>query len=187
MKFVSDFTEFLIRKDVIKEEKREIYEYGFNQLIVYVYNFASFIIIGLILGMLWQSIAFNVFYMMIRPYAGGYHARTPKMCYVFSLFMVSAVLLWMKLVPVGILVYSLIYIISSIAIIKLSPVEDENKPLDNVERVVFRKRAINSYIILSVLSLIFWIVGFVELSICVILALFVLAIMLVLGELKNRS
>ena len=186
MKFVSSFTDFLIGKDIISEDKKEIYEYGFNQLIVYIYNFASFIIIGLIMGMFWQSIAFTVFYMLIRPYAGGYHARTPKMCYIYSLFMIFAVLLWMKVVPLNGLFYVIIYIISSLIILKLSPVEDENKPLDNIEKIVFRKRAINAYIILSILYFVLWFAGLMELAVCIVLALFVLSIMLILGYFKNR-
>ena len=79
--------------------------------------------------MVWQSIAFTVFYMMIRPYAGGYHARTPKMCYVFSLIMIIVVLFLIRTIPLNGLLYLLIYAVSSIVIFKLSPVEDENKPL----------------------------------------------------------
>ena len=186
MKVINNFTEFLIKNNIIEEKRREIYAYGLNQLVVYLYNFLTVIIVGWIFGMVWQSIAFTVFYMMIRPYAGAYHARTPKMCYVFSLMMIIAVLFLIRTIPLNGLLYSLIYAISSIVIFKLSPVEDENKPLDNIERVVFRKRAIKSHIILSLCYLIFWFVGLKELSLCVVLALFTLSIMLVLGEIKNR-
>ena len=186
MKVINNFTEYLIKNNIIEEKRREIYAYGLNQLIVYLYNFLTVIIVGWIFGMVWQSIAFTVFYMMIRPYAGGYHARTPKMCYVFSLIMIIAVLFLIKIIPLNGLLYLLIYAFSSIVIFKLSPVEDENKPLDDIERVVFRKRAIKSHIILSLCCLIFWFVGLKELSPCVVLALFVLSIMLVLGEIKNR-
>lgn len=186
MKVINNFTEFLIKNNIIEEKRRKIYAYGLNQLIVYLYNFLTVIIVGWIFGMVWQSIAFTVFYMMIRPYAGGYHARTPKMCYVFSLIMIIAVLFLIKIIPLNGLLYLLIYAFSSIVIFKLSPVEDENKPLDDIERVVFRKRAIKSHIILSLCCLIFWFVGLKELSLCVVLALFTLSIMLILGEIKNR-
>lgn len=186
MKVINNFTEFLVKNNIIEEKQREIYAYGLSQLIVYLYNFLTVIIIGLIFGMVWQSIAFTAFYMMIRPYAGGYHARTPQMCYVYSLIMIIAVLFLIKIIPLNGLLYLLIYAISSIIILKLSPVEDENKPLDNIEKVVFRKRAIKSHIILSLCCLIFWFVKLKELSLCILLALFVLSIMLVLGEIKNR-
>lgn len=186
MKVINNFTEFLVKNNIIEEKQREIYAYGLSQLIVYLYNFLTVIVIGLIFGMVWQSIAFTAFYMMIRPYAGGYHARTPQMCYVYSLIMIIAVLFLIKIIPLNGLLYLLIYAISSIIILKLSPVEDENKPLDNIEKVVFRKRAIKSHIILSLCCLIFWFVKLKELSLCILLALFVLSIMLVLGEIKNR-
>ncbi len=186
MKVIDNFTEFLIKNNVIEEKQREIYDYGLNQLIVYLYNFLTVIVVGWILGMVWQSIAFTMFYMMIRPYAGGYHARTSHMCYIYSLIMIIVVLFLIRTIPLNGLIYLAIYFISSIIIFKLSPVEDENKPLDNIERVVFRKRAIRSHIILSLCYFIFWFVGLKELSSCVVLALFTLSIMLVLGEIKNR-
>lgn len=186
MKVIDNFTKFLIKNNIIEEKQREIYAYGLNQLIVYLYNFLTVIVVGWVLGMVWQSIAFTVFYMMIRPYAGGYHARTPHMCYIYSLIMIIVVLFLIRIIPLNGLLYLVIYFVSSIIIFKLSPVEDENKPLDNIERVVFRKRAIRSYIILSLCYFISWLVGLKELSSCVVLALFTLSIMLILGEIKNR-
>ncbi len=186
MKVIDNFTEFLIKNNIIEEKQREIYAYGLNQLIVYLYNFLTVIVVGWIFGMVWQGIAFTVFYMMIRPYAGGYHARTPKMCYVYSLIMIIVVLFLIMTIPLNGLLYLVVYFVSSIIIFKLSPVEDENKPLDNIERVVFRKRAIISHIILSLCYFISWFVGLKELSSCVVLVLFTLSIMLVLGEIKNR-
>lgn len=187
MKFIDSFANFLVKNQVIEEERKEIYTYGLNQLIVYFYNLITIIVIGLLFKMLWQAMAFTLFYMIIRPYAGGYHARTPKMCYFLSLIVMIAVLVSIKIMPFSVIVYLLMYIFSSIVILKLSPVEDENKPLDSLEVVVFRKKAIGAYILLSLLCLLFWFFKLIELLICAILALFVLSIMLILGEIKNRK
>lgn len=70
MKVIDNFANFLVKNDIIEEERKEIYTYGLNQLIVYIYNFITILVIGLLFRMLWQAMAFTLFYMIIRPYAG---------------------------------------------------------------------------------------------------------------------
>lgn len=187
MKVIDNFANFLVKNDIIEEERKEIYTYGLNQLIVYIYNFITILVIGLLFKMLWQAMAFTLFYMIIRPYAGGYHARTPRMCYFLSLIVIVTVLLAIKMIPFNMVSNLIMYIFSSVVILKLSPVEDENKPLDDLEKDVFRKRTIKLYTLLSILSLLFLIFKLMELLLCAILALFVISIMLILGEMRNRK
>lgn len=187
MKIIDNFANFLVKNNVIEEERKEIYTYGLNQLIVYFYNFITIVVIGLLFKMLWQAMAFTLFYMIIRPYAGGYHARTPKMCYILSLLVIIIVLFSIKVIPFNIIINLIMYIFSSVIILKLSPVEDENKPLDSLEMDVFRKKTIKAYTLLSILGLLFWFLKLMELLLCVVLALFVISIMLILGKIKNMN
>lgn len=48
-------------------------------------NLISTIVIGVIAGNVFESIAFLVFYIPLRSYAGGYHASTPRRCYFISI------------------------------------------------------------------------------------------------------
>ena len=86
----------LIQMQVLAVEERELYDYGFWQGAVLLINLATIVIIGLIFDMLWQSIAFSAAYGVLRPYAGGYHARAQRNCYIFSVILIMAALCLLK-------------------------------------------------------------------------------------------
>ncbi|NLP30720.1 MAG: accessory gene regulator B family protein [Clostridiales bacterium] len=176
--------ESLISLGVVPSEDKDIYVYGVGQGIVLLVNLISVIIIGLLLGMVWQSLVFILAYIPIRSYAGGYHASTQLRCYILSNAVVVAVLIAIRLVPWNGYACLSVTIFSIITIILLAPVEDLNKPLREIEIKVFRKLTRIILVILLVIALILWYFA-KQFSICVIIALLVVAIMLILGVIKN--
>lgn len=174
-----------MRSNVIKEEDTEIYIYGINQIFVSVLNVSSTLIIGLILGMLLESIIFLMAYIPLRSFAGGYHAKTPVRCYFVSLFLVSAVLLFCKYVPFNLLLLWCILFVSTVVIVFLCPVQDNNKPLDSIECKRYRKISI---VILFVEICIWAIMVFVihEHGQIIPISIFTEAMMVIMGRIKNN-
>ena len=142
-------------------------------------------IIGMVFGMLLESILFMVAYIPLRSYAGGYHAKTAVRCYFFSIVMISAVLWVMRYVMYSGLICGCLTAISGSVIWFLVPVEDRNKPLDDVEKVVYRKRARGMVLAESILLLFAILCNGERLGMCITLVLCVLALMLLLGKWKN--
>lgn len=171
--------------DIIKDGDKEIYLFGFYQGIVLIYNYITIIAIGFAFHMVWESIVFMVAYGVLRPYAGGYHARTQFRCYLFSVLMMVLVLWFIKQISWNGFICSLITTVASLLIVKLAPVEDENKPLDQIEQYVFKKRTNRILSILIGLTVLFWFLGLKQISICITVSLGTLSIMLVLGNMKN--
>lgn len=83
-------TQSLIDNKKIQSDNRELYRYGIQQGLTMIMNLATTLLIGLLCGMLWQSIVFYMAYIPLRSYAGGYHAKTPIRCYLFSIAMMFA-------------------------------------------------------------------------------------------------
>lgn len=178
-------TEKLIMGSVIPREDKELYTYGFQQGFALFYNLVTVIVIGVIFDMIWQCLIFTIAYSCIRPYAGGYHARTQAKCYIFSVVMLSVVLSLIKLVQGLSVICLYIMVVACILILVLAPVEDRNKPLDHLEKMVYRKK---SYVILSCLTgaaILFFLLGFQVLFVCISMALIAISFMLVLGRLNN--
>lgn len=73
----------LIKSDIVKAEDAKIYIYGINQILTYVINVFSALIIGAILGVFLEITVFMAAYIPLRSFAGGYHAKTPLRCYIF--------------------------------------------------------------------------------------------------------
>lgn len=174
-----------MRSNVIKEEDAEIYIYGINQILVSVLNVSSALIIGLILGMFLESIIFMTEYIPLRSFAGGYHAKTPMRCYFASLFLIFAVLLFCKCVPFNLLLHGSILIISSVVCAFICPIQDNNKPLDNIERKRYKKFSI----VILLIEFCGWgLLVFVmhQYEKIAIMSILVEAIMLCLGKIKNN-
>ena len=77
---------------VISSDDRTLYIYGFHQMGVTLLNFSTDIIIGVLTGMLLESLLFLAVYISLRKFAGGYHAKTELRCYGLSTLLLCAAL-----------------------------------------------------------------------------------------------
>ena len=184
--FSESFVEALIRTGVVPIEDKDLYTYGVKQGLFMVINFATIVIIGLLFGMVWQSIIFILAYIPVRPYAGGYHADSQLSCYLLSIPLTVAVLLGMKIIAWDTNILFTLLATAGIVIFLFAPVEDKNKKLDEKEIKVYRKKARVNTAILVVMSILLWIAGLNQITICIAMALGVVMVLLILGVLKNR-
>ena len=176
----------LINNNIIKKEDEEIYSYGFKQMIFIFLNLITIIFIGVLLNKLFESILFMTMYIPIRVYAGGYHSRTKLRCYIFSILMLISVLYILKLgLLKSYLLIVILAIISSSIILYLAPVEDENKPLDEIEIKVYTKRTMRNLIIILIALCITLIFNKINLLGCICISLLCNTIMLTLGKINN--
>ncbi|MBR2407805.1 MAG: accessory gene regulator B family protein [Lachnospiraceae bacterium] len=180
-------TEWLLANEAIPREDKEIYRYGIQQGMIALVNLGTTMIIGMVFGKLLESLLFMTAYIPLRSFAGGYHAKTAVRCYFFSIVMISAVLWVMRYVTYSSLIFGWLTAISGSVIWFLVPVEDRNKPLDDVEKVVYRKRARGIVLAESILSLLAIFCNWKCLGMCMTLFLCVLALMLLLGKWKNTN
>lgn len=81
----------LIKRNVIEEKDRQIYLYGLYEGIIILENIIITIFIGFWFGNLIQTFMFLVAYIPLRSYAGGYHAKTEKKCFFYSVILVLMV------------------------------------------------------------------------------------------------
>lgn len=176
----------LVRSNVIEADDAEIYIYGINQILVSVLNVSSALIIGLLFGTLLEIAVFMAAYIPLRSFAGGYHARTPLRCYIYSLIMLIIVSIGLKYLSIEIWGYYAVFAVAFVIVLVLSPVEDKNKPLDDLEYKVYKKRAIIIAAIELVISIVLKLIGLDSLFIAVVYSFAVLGFMLIAGLLKNK-
>ena len=74
----------LIANGTIEEEKAALYEFGFEQGFRTIAETLLLLVTGLVLRAFWQCVFILFIFTPIRRYAGGYHAKTEKMCYILS-------------------------------------------------------------------------------------------------------
>jgi len=168
-------------------EDKALYEYGIRQGILLVINIATAVLIGLVLGMFWQSIIFLLAYNPVRTYSGGYHARTALACYLLSIPMMLFVLLGIKMLPWNGYICAIALLCSVVIIVVLAPVADPNKPLNEKEKIVYKGKARTYTAVFFGAALMLWVVGMRQVSLSIMMALGVAAVMLVLGTIKNGN
>lgn len=151
VKISEQITEKLLTENIISTDNRELYCYGIRNGLILILNLLTVITIGIILNQVISGIIFLLFYTPLRNFAGGYHARTPERCYVFSVILIFAVLLAMKYVSVSSFICIISVNISYIIIALFAPVEDVNKRLDDTEKKVYKKRTVLVIIIEDIL------------------------------------
>ncbi len=84
-KFSSKLIEFFVSNDLIKNEDKEIYEYAFNIILSSLIHIATVMILGLCFNLLIESLTFYCAYIVIRKFAGGYHAKRQQDVILFLL------------------------------------------------------------------------------------------------------
>jgi accessory gene regulator B len=179
-------TDILVNNEIIIAENRNLYAYGLQQGLLMIFNIATILGIGIMLNMVWESIIFLLTFVPLRSNAGGYHAKTQLRCYLYSVAMITATLVGIKIVPwTGVICLSLTVVAGTI-IFFLAPVEAVNKPLGQVEKAVYKKRTRVSLVLFVFLVLLFCYIGQLVISICIMLGLVVVSIMVVLGRMSNR-
>lgn len=84
-KIGSKFIEFFVSNDFIKNEDKEIYKYALNIILSSLIHIATVMILGLCFNLLIESLVYYFAFIIIRKFAGGYHAKTPTRCYIVSI------------------------------------------------------------------------------------------------------
>ena len=154
----SIITEALYKSQVIAEEDKELYTYGFFVLLSKGLFFLVSALFGWMLGVLWGSIVFYIMFSMLRSYAGGFHASKESVCTcctTASLFLSSLSILYMQRIGNSIIPFCILAVCGAV-IYLLAPLDSEDKPLTRAELVLYRQktRAIDiTIVIISIVGL----------------------------------
>ena len=181
-------TDWLVVGGGIKEDDREIYEYGFDKLYSTLFIFSSAIVFGLLFGMLQLTLVFYLAYFAVRVYAGGIHAETKTRCLIISvgiiipcLFVISFYQVWYT----PIVFYGLLFL-SVAVLLWLAPVGSKNKMPDEKEQVVYRRRMIRNLVVLVVVAIALILFSIYNFASAVLTGIVLSAIMTIAGKLKLK-
>ena len=176
----------LISAGIISETEADVYVYGFFQLAMMLLNIITTLFLGVLFQLLIPCILLNLSYIPLRMNAGGHHADSPMKCYINSTVMIAALLAVIKWISIHPAISAVLFALSGIVTWILSPVEAENNPWDDTEKLVYRRRTQVILVIEAVIfaiSLIFmknWV------SETIMLGILTESLMLLMGALRNH-
>lgn len=162
-KFSSMIANFLLCHNIIQEEDREIYQYGYETLLYSIGQTFVLLLLGGMLGKWIESVVFIIVFATLRRCTGGYHANTRFGCMLMTVIAYMTVLLLQE-IPVRISTVQVIFLFFLLfyllVFITYAPVEHENKPLTDRQRKRYKKQGSG----LSILYLFVAVLTFKELS-----------------------
>lgn len=171
-------------KNEESNEMRELYEYAIYVFLSGLFHLISVIVLGLCFGMVLEGLVFYCSFILIRKFAGGYHAKTPTRCYIFSVITSVVALYLIKLIgytnSVYYYIFAIIEILCIVFIMIASPLDNENKPLNAKEKKIFKILSVVISSLLFVISLLLKWVGFDILSVAVSFGIIMCAVVIFL-------
>jgi len=160
-KLITISTNYLVHNQVIDEEDRDIYEYGFHSLYNNIIDIVSIVIIALSFNMVQQTVVYHISFILLRTTAGGYHTKTHLRC-----FIMSTTILLMSLFLIARITSPVISIglscLSTILIWVKAPIEHENNPMSKEK--YNRMKTLSRTLSIIFLSLVFLINIFMDVS-----------------------
>lgn len=169
----------------------EIICYGIEITLSTILNIAIVIVCGIFSGMVFESILFFVTLASIRMFSGGFHADTYLKCNLILLLNTIVVLLFEKIVCCFsitviriIQVFSIIFIF--IVLFAVAPCENKNKPIDDIQRLILRKRCLICTTIISIVSIFLSIAAY-KFAVAVSLGMISVSISMIADTITNRK
>lgn len=139
-KLASSISKTLLKKAIITTEEFEVVEYGLNYLLQTSSYLLIFIAAGWVLEVFWGSIGFILSFFIIRSCCGGIHCKSEWQCFTISLLMYGLNIFILKHYY-GIYIYHLFFWSSISSILILGPIDHENKPFLDGQKLYFIKKS----------------------------------------------
>ncbi len=172
----------------LEDSDKDIYIFGLYQGAILLLNICTSLLIGVILNMVFEIILYLIFFIPLRIFAGGYHAKTQLRCYIMSSATTVLILLGIRFLQRYSSIWELICFVVAFCVIWIFvPVADANKPLLDKEKISYKKKVRKILVILTAIAGIayilkeFVVMTVIEMSVCF------LSIILIMGLYKNKK
>ena len=148
-KLADKLADFIVQEGAVPEQAYAVYQYGFQIGLEMLLCFLICLIISIYINMIPESIIFMIIFILLRTYAGGVHMEKFISCLLCSVVVQSSVLLLNRYYQFSIIQAWVIIVCCSGVIIWLSPVDNINRMLEDIEKIYFQRKTQN--IVLGIL------------------------------------
>ena len=189
LKNIADDVAFLlVRKRIVDNEKREMYAYGMEVILLNVINLVIPFIISLIMGVLIHFIIFILVFIPLRISTGGYHAKESGICIIIStmLYIVSVPLSYLSSISYKNVVPLILFVFSILAIIIFAPVENMNNHLSHKSK---KRNRLISLLLVSADSIAIILFDIFSIHIASNIMIFVIlaSALMIIGRFQNKT
>lgn len=141
----------LLKWGVITAELEEVYIYGFELLISFLFSTFTVLLIGALLHQMICTLIFLLIFIFVRQFTGGYHAKTYFRCQFCTISSYLIVLTLSLNTTIPIWAFLILGIVGLTVIGAWGPIENPHKPLTINEK---RKHKLTGFILFVSTSII---------------------------------
>jgi len=122
-----------------KKYRKYKYYYGTEVILGKIFKLLPIILISLLFNMLMQMIVMILSFMALRIYIGGLHFDNYAICSYISILVFTITSLFAKYLLLNQTISIIIFMLVFILIILYAPVEHPNRPINENEKVKFKR------------------------------------------------
>ncbi len=172
----------MAERGIIREEDREIYQFGIRNGFIILLNIVTAFLIGLFTEQLLAVCVFTVSFMTLRSFTGGYHSDSRLFCYIGSnLVLFIPVYTGSLFVRAPIPAVLLVLAAALGIILALSPMHSKNRKLDQIEKKHFGRRARITAALQTAVFFLLWHLGYPDCAYAVYSCICITAVFMLAG------
>lgn len=162
---IADYmADYIVAKQVGRQEYIEIYSYGFEKVLVTISEIILLFGIAAIVGRWEQVLIYFMFATLLRVKSGGMHKDTYISCFLTYIVVVFSAIGIVEIMcsnmPKLLLIVLPVEMITSVLLVYyLAPVDSAKKRLDDDEKITLRKKSIQCVVIEVVVICVLCIMG----------------------------
>lgn len=141
-RMATKLTAKMLANKIIADDMSDIYIYGFELLLSFLFSTTIIVIVGILLGRILQTLIFLLIFVLLRSFTGGYHANTYAMCTVVTFSIFGGVLLLSELVVLPLFLYAILASLGFVIMLVLVPLEHPNKKITDLQKRKYKKMSI---------------------------------------------
>jgi accessory gene regulator B len=182
-------TAFLCRKGVILEEQKEVYQYGFEVLLLNVLDVLIILGLGIVIKRYVDTVVFLLVFGVTRQYTGGYHAKTVLKCltvYVIIYLTVMFISSSNIVLCMGVLLQVLLCVLYIVAVVIYAPIQNDNKVISSTEKKKYKTISIVLGVTISMVAIALYSV-LTTTALTISLTLFAVTLLMALVMIRKRG
>ena len=127
-------------KQSAKEHEKELYEYAILLVLNFLLNFSITLILACIFNKILECVLMVSAFLILRKFTGGLHLKRKLTCHIASILLVFAFLVYMTYSSFSVSqsIINVTSLVSCIVVAILSPLENNNRPLSDKEKKVYK-------------------------------------------------
>ncbi|MEQ2417413.1 accessory gene regulator B family protein [Ruminococcoides bili] len=189
IKLISDKFACFLCKDEGQKDNFDLYEYAVYIILASAFHIITIIALGLCFNLLVESLVFYLSFIVIRKFAGGYHAKTPTRCYIISIItivLMLCIIKWILIINYLSIYYSLFFseLVCVLILCFLSPLDTENKLLNGKERTIYKIVSCVTSIAISLFSTFLIVIGVYNICVSLSFSIFTSTVLLIVRKVQ---